>query len=386
MPCNTQFDCNDPIDYSNSNVNIDQRIGNLDSATCGLNSMLLSISEQLSSLLNSKINIDINNFIQCNEKFWNKTVVARSKGKLKKQYLFPTYSEPIIDKIISCLKSLNFAQNQINVTVDRILKVRRITNWIFNNKATGNILSNLDLAKNKKFQLKLLCDDTTQSYTATTFTEASDCDEECSILVQLQILADSVNKLDSLKISDIHDLLCENGPIICNFSIIGNFKTFYDNAQTSTDPNEAIYEWNGESLKETQDFTPCGLFSQTAVLVTYQCFPDNINPTHYLFKFKDSYKYGNNGNFRDGYFYIKVPTQSVTGQFSPLIPWNIGDTYSFSTLRIYGIKVNLFNSKKQVEELLEDCCPTETPTPEATETPTPEATETPTPDPTETPS
>jgi hypothetical protein len=58
--CNDQsFNCDDPIDYTNSNINIDQLTNDVDTVSCALNSLLTSITEQISNLLEESITIDI---------------------------------------------------------------------------------------------------------------------------------------------------------------------------------------------------------------------------------------------------------------------------------------------------------------------------------------
>ena len=149
-------------------------------------------------------------------------------------------------------------------------------------------------------------------------------------------------------------MLFRSGPLVCNFS--GNeFYDFHKLAILSND--DPIFDWTSD--KSLTDIDQECAFSHTVLLVSYECFPDNNNPTHYLFKFKDSYKYGNNNNFRDGYFFIKVPILDVNGPISSKVPWKVGDSYGLNNLRIYGVKVQLaLKTKEEIKKDLIDskCC------------------------------
>jgi hypothetical protein len=346
--CNDQsFNCDDPIDYTNSNINIDQLTNDVDTVSCALNSLLTSITEQISNLLEESITIDIDEFIACNTKFWNN----------------PTYvglNEITISKLQQSLSGLGLTQNQINTIINRAKNIKKIQSWIFNNKNTGAWRTNLERARNRVFHFNILCTEGVQKYSLTTLGQPTnkDCSKLCTIPVKLEIQANSSSVLDTIKLSSLPELLCNNGPLVCNFSFSNtNFKTFYDNAKISSNPDDAIFTWSGESLNIIDENSP---LTHSVVLIGYECFPDNDNPTHYIFKFKDSYNYGNaQGGFRPGVFSIKIPTQNVNQLASTTTPWNIGDTYGLGgQFRIYGVIVKLVGSKEKIKKDLIDskCC------------------------------
>jgi hypothetical protein len=367
MSClNKQFNCDDPIKFSDSNLNIDQKTDGLDTATCGLNGILECIAEQLSNLLGFKINIDINHFIVCNKKFWDKKERFRIDNKtVEKNVFVPRFNQIVINKFIECAESVGYNEDQINVTIDRIIQSARVVSWLFNSKRTRYPLQDIrDFKKGKPepISFKILCDDTIQTYdTEFADNQNVECSKECTISAKIKFESDQIKKLDSYAFSDIPQLLCENGPIICSFALNEKFKPFYDKAIGSSDPNDAIYDWNDttsvfKQYDNDENADPCSVFGHVVLLTGYECFPNKNNPTHYLFEFKDSFKYGENNNFRDGYFYIKVPIEIANPPLSPKVPWNIGESYGFN-FRVYGVKIVLVESKnKTIQNLINSKC------------------------------
>jgi hypothetical protein len=395
--CTNKFNCDDPIDYSDNNFNVDQKIPrddlpNIETGSCSLNSIMVVISEQLSKLLNTKINIDINKFIQCNEKHWNKQEYDR---KLRKNTpIYPTWSDFDPSWIETTKEELRrvpgprfggnmYTEQEINDIIDRLSKLGRIYMWLIGFKKNTRNKQNFVPVKSTIF-IPILCGNGIQQYTDDTFTQTvEDCGKECTIAIKTQAIY-RANNSPPLTINDIYELLCTNGlkkvgqagPVICNFiwSKGSDFDNFYNEA-VLTNPeyysedgpyvDELIYEWKaGESFK---DLVPNGT-NHTMVLVSYECFPNPWNPTHYLFKFKDSYQYGNDDTGKAmGYFYIKMPFDAVMGveNPSPPIPWNIGDNFLI-TFRVYSFVVNILN-EKVAKSIANGCCPTEEPTEEPTE-------------------
>lgn len=342
MSCN-QPDCKDPTNYDSTDLSVNQRPqGTLDTCSCSINALLFSIAEQISALIGSSINIDVNKFIECSQSWRG----AEHDGLPDK---FRTTIE-------TCLRQAGYTKDQINTIVKNIDKFIKIQSWLFRRGSKRYEL------KEKVISLPIKCDDSMQVYDEDV---QYDCSKECNIQATLTFRSDSSAALNNIPMNNLPQALCQTGPIICNFSGEA-FANFWKKARSSSDISDAFLEWDGTPFN-TPIANPACEFSHTVTMVGYECEPQD-NPTHYIFKFKDSFEYGSGQNTRPGYFYIKIPI----GNLSQRPPWNIGDNYWFGgNFRIFGVTVKLRESIDNIKDLLKKCCPTPTPTPSATPTRTP---------------
>lgn len=334
--------CTPPVELEND-LNIDQRVNNIDTCSCQLNSFFNSLVELMNTLdINGSINLDINAFINCTRSEWNKPTfrgINEYDAARFRQAAINYYNGPAGAGLSELEK-----QQAVNTLIGNANQSFKILQWLGSGGRSGQAS---EVIRSRTIPFTIKCSDGKQSYDSV---GSDECNKECSVNVPI-ILVTRSSKV-RYTVENLIKKLKSGFPVSCGLDLPPTYST---NVTSDNIDNEIIATVDNVSQN-------LGYATHAVSCVGFECDGDYV-----VFIFKDSFEYGTTIK-RPGIFKIRV------NKNIKYVPFGVGNRLALEGDRLFLNCSFPPNTKNQIEndinEALIKCCvtPTPTPTPEITPT------------------